>query len=115
MLNAAEAAGVQIPIIRLRVFPLFLEALLDRLQVRLPLAAPDDFPDAVAADHVEGEHQVRVLRVPRLVERLRSPGVVRYDDRLRLAFRERTFLERPEVFAPLDIHALRLKPLEGAA
>src|SRR6266702_6816529 len=113
VLYTAVAAGVQIPIIRLRVFPLFLEAFLDRLQVRLPLATPDDFPDAVAADHVEGEHQVRILGVPRFIERLCDARVMRDDDRLRGALRERAFLERPEVFAPLDVHALRLEPLEG--
>src|SRR5712691_2072232 len=82
MLHTTVAAGVEIPIVRLRVFPLFLQAFLDRLQVRLPFAAADDYPEAVAADHVEREDEVRTFRVPGLVEGLRDPRIVRHDDRL---------------------------------
>src|SRR5436309_8707384 len=107
------AAGVEIPIVRLRVFSLFLEAFLDRLQVRLPLAAADELSDAVAPNHVECEDEVRAFRVPGLVEGLRDPRIVRHDDRLRLALGQRPFLQGAEVLAPLDLDAFFLESLQS--
>src|SRR6059036_3194332 len=109
VLHAAEAAGVEIPLVRLRVLSLFLEAFLDCLQVRLPLAASDDLADAIAADHVEREDEVRMLRVTGLVEGLGDSRIVSHDDRPRFAFREGALLERAEVLAPFNVHHFLLQ------
>src|SRR5947209_14947650 len=81
VLHAAEATGVEVPIVRLRVLSLFSERLLDPVEVRLAFAPSDDLADPVAGDHIEREDEIRMLRVPRLVEGLRDPRVVRHDDR----------------------------------
>src|SRR2546428_6396819 len=82
VLHAAEATGVEVPIVRLRVLSLFSERLLDPVEVRLAFAPSDDLADPVAGDHIEREDEIRMFRVPRLVEGLRDPRVVRHDDRL---------------------------------
>ena len=112
VLDASESAGIEVPIVGLRILALFEERLLDRLEVRLPLAPADDLADPVAADHVEPEDEVGVLRVPCLVEGLRDSRVVRDDDRPRLAFGQRSLLERAKVFPPLHLDALRLQHLQ---
>src|SRR5207245_893671 len=75
--NAAVPSSVEVPVVRFRVFSLFLETLPDRLEVRLALAATDDFANAVAADYVECEDEIRTFRIPGLVEGLRDPRIVR--------------------------------------
>src|SRR5207245_10417383 len=81
--NAAVPSSVEVPVVRFRVLSLFLETFPDRLQVRLALAATDDFANAVAADYVECEDEVRMLRIPGLVEGLRDPRIARHADWLR--------------------------------
>src|SRR5207245_4775647 len=103
VLHAAKAAGVEIPIVRLRVLSLFLEAFLDCLQVRLPLAASDDLADAIAADHVQREDEVRMLRVTGLVEGLVDSRIVRRDDLPRFALREVALLEDGAHLAPFNV------------
>src|SRR5439155_1086278 len=95
VLNATVPSAVDVPIVCFRVFALFLEALPDGLEVRLALAAADNLANAVAPDHVECKDEVRMLRIPALVEGLGDPRVVGHDDRLRLALGQRAFLEGP--------------------
>src|SRR5947208_10218363 len=122
VLHAPVSAGIEVPFVGFRVLALFHEGLLNRLQVRLSFAPADDLADPVPPDPVEPEDQIGMLRVPRLIERLGDSRIVRYDDRLRLPFRQGAFLEGPEVLAPLEIDPLRLEqfqrvvvghPLEG--
>ena len=113
VLDAPESAGIEVPVVGLRILALFEERLLDRLEVGLPLAPADDLADPVAADHVEPEDEVGMFRVACLVERLRDSRVMRDDDRLRLAFGQRPLLERAKVLAPLHLDALRLEHLQG--
>src|SRR5438093_1074261 len=108
VLHAPVSAGIEVPFVGSRVLALFHQGLLDRLQVRLSFAPADDLADPVAPDHVEPEDEIGMLRVPRLVERLGDPRIVRHDDRLRLSFRQGAFLEGPKVLAPLEIDPLRL-------
>ena len=54
-----------------------------------------------------------MFRVPRLVEGLRDPRVVRHDDRLRLPLGQRPLLEGPQVFSPLDVHPPLLQDPQG--
>src|SRR2546426_4420368 len=112
VLNAAVPSSVEVPVVRFRVFSLFLETFPDRLEVRLALAAADDLANAVAADHVECEDEVRMLRIPGLVEGLSDPRIVRHDDRLRLALGQRALLQGAKGFAPFDLHALFLEDLQ---
>src|SRR5574337_110257 len=113
MTDASVSPGVEVPVVRLRVFALLQEGLLDDLEVRLPLAPADDLADTIAGDDVEAQDEVRVLRIPRLVERLGDARIVRHDDGLRLTLRQRALLEGPQVLAPLQLDPLRLEDLEG--
>src|SRR5439155_23237694 len=113
VLNASVPSSVEVPVVPFRVFALFLEALPSGLEVRLALAAADDLANAVAADHVECEDEVWMLRIPGLVEGLRDPRIVRHDDRLRLAPGQRPLIQGAEVLAPLDLHAFFLESLQS--
>src|SRR5205823_12987339 len=111
--DAPVATGVQVPVVRLRILALFDEGLLDRLEVRFPLAPADDLSDPVATDHVEAEDQIGMLRIPRLVERLCDPRVVRHDDRLRLALRQGSLFQGAQVLPPFEHDSFRLQALQG--
>src|SRR3990170_3844789 len=113
MLHGAEATGVEVPVVGCWILALVPEGLLDCLEIRFPFAPADDLPDAVPRNHVEAQDDVGLLRIPRLVEGLGDPGIVRHDHGLRLPLREDPFLQGPEVLSPFDLHPLGHEELES--